>query len=409
MKLMQRFVSVFMACTIIFFFSSCSNNKQGNATVEQDDGSYYSSNKQESITVEEGNSSYAYAHSCLYYPDNVIKGVLSGYDVETDVNSTLFGGEDSAELTTTYHSVAVWDTSLYCCLNQSNANTGEYDFLIKINTETGEYKQLDYFVYDLLWQVDNSIYFCAYKKGDTNKRTGIYKMSMIDESVTLIYEDNDANIIKGSKEDIPVYTFNGKYKIHYIQDNTIYFVKQDSANVATPHTICTIQTNGKEYKEYYSASTVYNMFPLNDRIYFYGWLGMRDPDNNHPIYSNYYIVDNSEIAEDSDIKINGELHLYKGNIYGYNDSDYCRVPADDTEAEVQILFSKRGSFVEFCGEWIITSQENEVFYAIKCDSTESRHFYSIYDAYKYSYTSSLNASNNTESYETATTSLNMIS
>ena len=227
---------------------------------------------------------------------------------------------------------------------------------------------------------------------------------MVDESVTLIYEDNDANIIKGSKEDIPVYTFNGKYKIHYIQGNTIYFVKQDSANISTPHTICTIQTNGKKYKEHYSASTVYNMFPLNDRINFYGWLGMRDPDNNHPIYANYYIADNNEIAEDSDIRINKELHLYKGNIYGYNDSNYCRVSADDAGAEAQILFSKRGSFVEFCGDWIITSQENKVFHVIKCDGTESKHFDSIVDTYKFAYNSLSYASNDTESDETTTPS-----
>ncbi|MCI9449146.1 MAG: hypothetical protein HFE30_02680 [Clostridiales bacterium] len=379
---------VLLSLILLLCFVSCSSDDQ----TEENGG----------ITVEQGNSSYVYAHNHLYYPDNAIKGVFSDYNVETDVNSTLFGGEDSTELTTTYHSVAVWDKSLYCCVNQSNANTGEYDFLVKINTETGEYKQLDYIVYDLLWQANDTAYFCAYKKGDTYKRTGIYKLNMIDESVTLIYEDNNANIIKGSKEDIPVYTFNGKYKIHYIQGNTIYFVKQDSANIATPHTICTIHTNGKKYKEHYSASRVYNMFPLNDRIYFYGWLGMRDPYNNNPINANYYIEDNNEIAEDSDIKINEELHLYKGNIYGYNGSDYCRVSSNDKEAEAQILFSKRGSFVGFCGDWIITSQENKVFHAIKCDGTERKHFDSIADTYKFAYNLLSYNSNSTVNDETTT-------
>lgn len=193
---------ILLSLILLLSFVSCGSDNQ----TEEKGG----------ITVEQGNSSYAYAHNHLYYPDNAIKGVFSDYNVETDVNSTLFGGEDSTELTTTYHSVAVWDKSLYCCVNQSNANTGEYDFLVKINTETGEYKQLDYIVYDLLWQVNDTAYFCAYKKGDTDKRTGIYKLNMVDESVILIYEDNDANIIKGSKEDIPVYTFNGKIQ------NTLY-------------------------------------------------------------------------------------------------------------------------------------------------------------------------------------------
>lgn len=395
-KILEKIKSLcllLLSISITFSLASCSNDKQDNDT-----------------TVEQGNSAYAYANNHFYYPDNTTKGVFLDYNVEADVISPLFGGENTTELTTTYHSVAVWDTSLYCCVHQSNADTGEYDFLVKINTETSEYKQLDYIVYDLLWQANDTAYFCAYKKGDTDKRTGIYKLNMVDESVTLIYEDNDANIIKGSKEDIPVYTFNGKYKIHYIQGNTIYFVKQDSANIPAPHTICTIQTNGKKYKEHYSASKIYNMFPLNDRIYFYGWLGTRDPFNNSPINANYYITDNSDIAENSDIKLNRELHLYKGNIFGYNiydainTYDFCRVSADDAVAEPEILFNKGGIFLEFCGDWIIITQENKVFHAIKCDGSESKHFYSIVDTYKFAYNSLSYDSIGTENDETATAS-----
>lgn len=333
-------------------------------------------------SAEQANAAYAYVNNHLYFPDNAIKGLFSDWNAETDVCSSLFGGENSAELTTNYHSVAVCGANLYCCLNQSNAESGEYDFLVKINTESGEYEQMDYIVYGSLWQTDDTAYFCAYKKGDINKRTGIYKLNMKDGSVLPVYEDNDANIIHGTKGDITLYTFYGEYQIQYIDNNTIYFVKTDSKN--SVHTLCTIQTDGRKYKEYYTASRIYNAFPLGDRVYFYGSLKASE----HGDSSNYYITDSDDDIGYSDLNIEGAFRLYKGYIYGYKDGSFCRVPADNISSEPKTVFEKNGKFLGFCGEWAIIEEqdsvfdERQIFHAVKCDGSEIKNYESLVDAYK---------------------------
>lgn len=387
--MMKICFTFFIIGAILLSFVSCSNPTANDTVVEQ------------------GNGAYSYTNGKFYYPHEVdygngrVNSEYWSYDTETEEYSTLFSAEQSGNGKKTqftyYKSVAVWNTSLYCCINQSS---GAYDFLVKINTETGEYKQLDYMVSGLLWQSNDIIYFCGYQKDDSDSRKGIYKMNMSDDSVTLIYADNNvSNIIKGTEEDIKHYSFYGGYEIGYIQGNTIYFVKKNSNSTSAPSTICTIQTNGKKYKEHYSTKNVYHLFPLNDRIYFYGTYEITSSFS-----SNCYIEKNSETVEYADIRITDEINLHEGNIYGFLGSDFCRVTTDDTNAKPQILFNDRGSLEGFCGDWIITSQEGKVYHVIKCDGTESKHFYSIEDAYKYAFTT-LNFSEDnaeTESNETKT-------
>lgn len=239
----QKFKSILLLTlfSLAFILGGCSSN-----TLQGD-----SSN---GTVVEAPASSYCKSGTHMYAPDPSIEGKLIDYNSEDGSFTTLLDNSTGAKAY--FDSVVVYDGNLYCGLRQVQDNTGAVlkDFLLKVNLETKEYSQYDIGSNEL-WQAESNIFFTAV---DNENKMGIYKLDLKQDKITTVYTDNQ-------QTDVLNVQSNGEISITYIQNQTIFFVK----GLPNNHILCSVQLDGKGYKEYCECPRIWNAFPIGDKLYFY--------------------------------------------------------------------------------------------------------------------------------------------
>lgn len=259
------------------------------------------------------------------------------------------------------------------------------DFLLKVNLETKQYSQYDIGSNEL-WQADSNIYFTAV---DSENKMGIYKLDLKQDKMTNLYTDNDNY---------------GEISISYIQNQTIYFIKKLS--VPGNHILCSVQLDGKDYKEYCEYPRIWNAFPIDNKIYFYA---LNESGGKNATYEFDNKTNTSVKAE---IPLKGQLRLHNGYVYGSFTSEtnkfgLYRLPIDNLSAQPEFVSDKGTKIIDFTDDFVIISDgageddvtpnnENPNYFVTNVDGSSSERCWDLFSAYQYAFGFS-SASGNEES------------
>ena len=369
----QKFKSILLLAifSLTFILGGCSSN-----TLQGD-----SSN---GTVVEVPASSYCKNDTHMYAPDPSIEGKLIDCNSEDGSFTTLLDNSTGAK--TYFDSVVVYEGNIYCGLQQSNGEyVGTNDFLLKVNLETKQYSQYDIGSNEL-WQADSNIYFTAV---DSENKMGIYKLDLKQDKMTNLYTDNDNY---------------GEISISYIQNQTIYFIKKLS--VPGNHILCSVQLDGKDYKEYCEYPRIWNAFPIDNKIYFYA---LNESGGKNATYEFDNKTNTSVKAE---IPLKGQLRLHNGYVYGSFTSEtnkfgLYRLPIDNLSAQPEFVSDKGTKIIDFTDDFVIISDgageddvtpnnENPNYFVTNVDGSSSERCWDLFSAYQYAFGFS-SASGNEES------------
>ena len=204
-----------------------------------------------------------------------------------------------------------------------------------------------------------------------------------------------------------IYTDNDNYgeiSISHIQNQTMYFVKKLS--VADNHVLCSVQLDGKDYKEYCEYPRIWNAFPIDNKIYFYA---LSEPGGKNATYEFDNKTNTSVKAE---IPLKGQLRLHNGYVYGSFTSEtnkfgLYRLPIDNLSAQPEFVSDKGTKIIDFADDFVIISDgagendvtpnnENPNYFVTKVDGSSSERCWDLFSAYQYAFGFS-SASGNEES------------
>lgn len=367
----QKFKSILLLTffSLAFILGGCSSN------TSQGDSS-------NGTVVEAPASSYCKSGTHMYAPDPSIEGKLIDYNSEDGSFTTLLDNSTGAKAY--FDSVVVYDGNLYCGLRQVQDNTGAVlkDFLLKVNLETKEYSQYDIGSNEL-WQAESNIFFTAV---DNENKMGIYKLDLKQDKITTVYTDNQ-------QTDVLNVQSNGEISITYIQNQTIFFVK----GLPNNHILCSVQLDGKDYKEYCECPRIWNAFPIGDKLYFYAL------NESGGTNATYEFDTSSDTFTPTELSLKGQLEVHNGYVYGSATSEngksgLFRLPVNNLSAEPELVSDRGTKVIEFIDDFAIISDGAETpnYFVTKVDGSSSDRYTLLFEAYQNAF-GFLSASGNNKS------------
>lgn len=370
----QKFKSILLLAlfSLAFILGGCSSN------ISQGDSS-------NGTVVEAPASSYCKNDTHMYAPDPSIEGKLIDYNSEDGSFTTLLDNSTGAKAY--FDSVVVYDGNLYCGLRQVQDNTGAVlkDFLLKVNLETKEYSQYDIGSNEL-WQAESNIFFTAV---DNENKTGIYKLDLKKDKITTVYTDNQ-------QTDVLNVQSNGEISITYIHNQTIFFVKEFSNN----HILCSVQLDGKDYKEYCEYPRIWNAFPIGNKLYFYAL------NESGGTNATYEFDTSSDTFTPTELPLKGQLEVHNGYVYGSftsenRESGLFRLPVNNLSAEPELVSDRGTKIIEFIDDFAIISDGAETpnYFVTKVDESSSDRYTLLFEAYQNAFGFSADSGNDKSSSE----------
>lgn len=353
----QKFKSILLLAlfSLAFILGGCSSN------TSQGDSS-------NGTVIEASASSYCKNGTHMYAPDPSIEGKLIDYNSEDGSFTTLLDNSTGAKAY--FDSVVVYDGNLYCGLRQVQDNTGAVlkDFLLKVNLETKEYSQYDIGSNEL-WKAENDLYFTAV---DSENKMGIYKLDLKQDKITTVYTDKQ-------QTDVLNVQSNGEISITYIQNQTIFFVKE----LPNRHILCSVQLDGKEYKEYCEYPRIWNAFPIGDKLYFYAL------NESGGTNATYEYDTSSDTFTPTELSLKGQLEVHNGYVYGSATSEngtsgLFRLPVNNLSAEPELVSDRGTKIIEFIDDFAIISDGAETpnYFVTKVDGSSSDRYTLLFEAYQ---------------------------
>lgn len=221
---------------------------------------------------------------------------------------------------------------------------------------------------------DSNIYFTAV---DSENKMGIYKLDLKQDKITNLYTDNDRY---------------GEIRITYIQNHTIYFIKTKKLYPEYHHILCSIQLDGKDYKEYCEYPRIWNAFPVDNKIYFYG---VSESGGKNATYE---FDSKTNASVKTEIPLKGQLRLHNGYIYGSFTSEtnkfgLYRLPIDNLSVQPEFVSDKGTKIIDFADDFVIISDgageddvipNNEIpnYFVTKVDGSNSDRYELLFEAYQ---------------------------